>query len=506
MASRPIALTTRVAAAGLGVLVLAPELSLPRSSASAARATDTPSISLPPAFGEPATTRATQLKAIDYVEHEFFLEGTAQSYTQRGEWTNDGRWTAAPSANAPFKVRLLARYPAVPAHFNGVVFVEWLNVSGQSEGDPDFSSLHVELRRSGYAYVGVGAQNVGINGANGLKKLNAGRYGALSHPGDSYSYDIYSQAGQAIRSPKGLAPLGALTPRVRHLLAAGESQSAGRMVTYVNAVHPLVNVYDGFFIHSRSGGAPPLAQDAENKPTVPVPVPARIRNDLTVPVIQVQAETDVPGFIGARQPDTDRLRTWELTGTAHGDRYMLTGGGTRTLSMTCRDADPKLNVPINDGPMTYPMRAALRHLQGWVTGGAPPPSAVPLVLANAPASERPLLRRDPTTGIAVGGVRTPHVDVPVRTLSGIREPEAGGGFCRLFGKTDEWNGDADPWDGAAIDPSPTPEPVLSKLYPSKSAYLSKFTDALKKAVAAGFVLGDDTAEITAAATRETAVR
>lgn len=214
----------------------------PRSSASAALAADTPSISLPPAIGEPATTRATQLKAIDYVEHEFFLEGTAQSYAQRGEWTNDGRWTAAPSANAPFKVRLLARYPAVPAHFNGVVFVEWLNVSGQSEGDPDFSSLHVELRRRGYAYVGVGAQHVGISGTNGLKKLNADRYGALSHPGDSYSYDIYSQAGQAIRSPKGLAPLGELTPRVRHLLAAGKSQSAGRPSTGQDVAPPHVDV------------------------------------------------------------------------------------------------------------------------------------------------------------------------------------------------------------------------------------------------------------------------
>ena len=61
------------------------------------------------------------------------------------------------------------------------------------------------------------------------------------------------------------------------------------MVTYVNAIHPLAQVYDGFLIHSRSGGAAPLAQVAENRPARP-PAPAGIRTDLRAPVFQVQAE------------------------------------------------------------------------------------------------------------------------------------------------------------------------------------------------------------------------
>ena len=464
-----------------GTLLVAAEWYVTRASA----APGVSVVSAAPNIGELVTSREAQLLAAGYVEGEFFLEGTAQSYSKREEWDADGVWDAVPAETAPYAVRLLVRYPREPTRFNGVVFVEWFNVSGQSEADPNFSLLHAELLREGYAYVGVGAQAAGINGRGGLKTVNPDRYAALHHPGDSYSYDIYSQAGRAIRTPRGMAPLGALTNHIRHLIADGESQSAGRMVTYVNAAHPLAQVYDGFFIHSRSGGASPLAQNAENTGTIPTPTPARIRRDLDVPVFTIQAEGDVPRFMDARQPDTDRLRTWELAGTAHADRYLLTGGGIRPLTITCDESVPEVNVPVNDGPMTYPMRAALRHMKRWVAGGMPPPSAPALATVG-----RELLR-DPTTGIVVGGVRTPQVDVPVRTLHGVREPAGGGGFCRLFGRTDEWNGDTDPWDGGAADPSPTPEPVLSRLYPTKAAYLSRFDEAVESGITSGFLLRED---------------
>ena len=47
--------------------------------------------------------------------------------------------------------------------------------------------------------------------------------------------------------------LGGLQPK--HVIAIGESQSAGRLVTYIDAVHPLVDVYDGFLVHSRMAEA-----------------------------------------------------------------------------------------------------------------------------------------------------------------------------------------------------------------------------------------------------------
>ena len=43
--------------------------------------------------------------------------------------------------------------------FNGTVVVEWLNVSASTaDASADWNAAHREIMRSGYAYVGVGAE------------------------------------------------------------------------------------------------------------------------------------------------------------------------------------------------------------------------------------------------------------------------------------------------------------------------------------------------------------
>src|SRR5215204_3321390 len=136
------------------------------------------------------------------------------------------------------------------------------NVTAGVDGDPGFGLTHPELLRHGSAYVGVSAQRAGVEGGGvlpipgvevqALKKWDPQRYGDLSHPGDPYSYDIFSQVAQAIRRPGEVDALDGLT--ARHVIAMGESQSAARMVTYVDAVHLAARIYDGFLIHSRGGG------------------------------------------------------------------------------------------------------------------------------------------------------------------------------------------------------------------------------------------------------------
>jgi hypothetical protein len=99
------------------------------------------------------------------------------------------------------------------------VVVEWLNVSGGIDTSPDWAFSHTELLREGYAWVGVSAQFIG---AAFLPSWDQARYASISHPGDSWSYDIFSQAGMAILhgNPR---PLGPLTPFVHAVLAAGEN-------------------------------------------------------------------------------------------------------------------------------------------------------------------------------------------------------------------------------------------------------------------------------------------
>ena len=60
--------------------------------------------------------------------------------------------------------RIVVRRPRSPSAFNGVVVVEWLNVSGGLDAAPEYTYLRNELVRAGYAWVGVSAQYIGIEG------------------------------------------------------------------------------------------------------------------------------------------------------------------------------------------------------------------------------------------------------------------------------------------------------------------------------------------------------
>ena len=292
--------------------------------------------------------------------------------------------------------------------FNGTVIVEWLNVSAGLDAAPDWTFTHPMLKREGFAWVGVSAQLAGVSGTGGpigldlsLKSVNPVRYAPLVHPGDSFSYDMFSQVAQAIRHPVGLAPLGNLKPR--RVIAIGESQSAFRLVTYVDAIHPLAQVYDGFLIHSRGDDAAPLSEDPQ--PAIDPPTPVFIRTDVDVPVLIFETETDLTalGYFNARQPDTDRIRLWEVAGTAHDDAYGLGVGpgdaGNGAIDTTY--IPPQTSVfgvitcaePINAGPQHYVENAALVRLNRWVRTGRAHGASAPRMQVVARAADHHRARR-----------------------------------------------------------------------------------------------------------------
>jgi alpha/beta hydrolase family protein len=444
---------------------------------------------------------AFDLGALGYVVEEYFLSGTATSYKLAGEPTADGAWTAQPAATAPYATRVVVVRPKDPKRFNGTVAVEWLNVTGGLDAGPDWTYSHREMLRSGMAYVGVSAQKVGVEGGQSLggggmplKKANPARYGTLAHPGDAFSFDIFSQAGQAVRGGKVLGPL---TPK--RILATGESQSAVFMTTYVDAIDPLARVYDGFYIHSRFGGAPaPEAASMRGGPSARAPAGVRMRPNLRVPVMTLISETDLigsglSGFWAAQQPDNDRLRIWEMPGTAHVDNYMFFVGGfddgsapIAKIAALWKPTDAlfgaKMAKPINSAPQHhYVAMAALSQLDNWVRTGRAPPKAPRLELAgpNKPGAA-PKLVPD-AQGNSKGGIRTPWVDAPTARLSGFGN--AGGPFGFLVGVTE-------PFDAA----------TLARLYPGgREDYLRRFDASLARAVKAGFILKADQAEIRALA-------
>lgn len=419
-----------------------------------------------------------ELAKAGYVEEEFAAEGTATSYAAQGEQTGDGRWTFAPADSAPYRTRVLVRRPKDPKRFSGTTVVEWLNVSGGLDAGPDWTSLEEEIVRRGDAWVGVSAQLIGVEGGpvlvkapgaeqvvgKGLKTLDPARYSSLSHPGDGYAFDIYTQVARAVRSGKGLG--GAESEQV---LAAGESQSAIALTTYYNGVQPLTKQFDGFLVHSRAGVSLPLVgpgEYADLAGSITGSKPVTLRTDQSAPVMELQAETDVTGVLksfDARQPDSDTFRLWEVAGTAHADAHLI--GPTIAAGIDC-------GAPINAGPMHLVAKAAYRDLVDWSAGGDAPPTADRLEVSADGVS----LQRD-ADGIALGGIRTPPLDVPVDVLSGVPGPNPDL-ICILLGTT-----------------KPLSAERLAQLYPSRAAYQQRYRKDADHAIAAGFVLPADRAAL-----------
>ena len=289
----------------------------------------------------PVTAGAFDLAGLGYIEQEFRLDGTAASYRLTGERGPDGKWPVQAAERAAFTTRLLLRQPADSAAFSGTVLVEWLNVTGGLDAAPDWMLAHTDVLRQGHAWAGVSAQRAGIEGGGmvdglHLKASNPLRYAELSHPGDRWAFDIFSQAGRAIRAQAGLPAKGG-NGEPRRLLASGHSQSGMFLVTYINAIDWLAAAYDGFLVHGRSGVAASL--DTGFSPAGLADAGERIRSDLRVPVIVLQTETDVAllGSSRAAQPDGELLRNWELAGAAHADTYLLFAAARTTVScpQTC---------------------------------------------------------------------------------------------------------------------------------------------------------------------------
>jgi hypothetical protein len=133
--------------------------------------------------------------------------------------------------------------------------------------------------------------------------------------------------------------------------------------------------------------------------------------------------------------------------------------------------------PINAGPQHYVLSAALWHLDRWARTGSVRGGRAPrLQITSGPP---PSIERD-QLGNALGGIRTPQVDVPIATLSGLGQ--SGGGFCGIFGTTV-------PFDDA----------TLAALYPSHAGYVAAIVRAARKAVRKGFLLKVDTPAIKSAA-------
>lgn len=405
-----------------------------------------------PSHDYPQLASGTDLGARGYIEQEFFVSGSASRYDAPALATGK-----AISGGHPYKSRLLVRRPSDPTKFNGVVVVEWLNVTAGYNLDALWQSSAEFFMRSGYAYVGVSAQRVGVHGdVTGLKAWSPKRYASLDVTAggtivdDALSYDVFAQAAKAVGTPEGVDPLGDL-PKKRVLLASGVSQSEGRLVTYYNAIEPLHMLFDGYYLFLGVGG--------------------KLRTDQDVKVLKINTETDVLLLRegAARQDDSNVLRTWEIAGASHVSYPstlvrgpLLERDGLPVASTTC--AKPALSRV----PSSVVLNAAYGHLVGWIERDEAPPVAPRITLTSVGEAGAPSIAARDARGVALGGIRLPEVAAPTATNTG---ENSGEGYCILYGSHE-------PFDAA----------TLRALYPTHDAYVSAVLQATADNVIEGFLL------------------
>ncbi len=446
--------------------------------------------------GAPFQSAADEIAKVGGVEEEFLFEGTATQYRLAGrsgtDYPTDGRWDVEPMSEAPFRSRLHVLRPGNPDAFNGTVVVVWNNVS---VGQDNFTvgAKAAQMIEDGFALVGVTTQQVGVVGLPatdeaseyfgrvmerppGLTSYDPERYGTLEHPGDGYSYDIYTQAAQLLGPDRigDVDPLGGLP--VAHLVSMGGSQSACRQATYLNAIQPLTAAFDAYLMLVYAGT--PTALDPS---TAEARLPEigdntvhllawrtyLLRDDLQVPTVIVNSEFEAEQCYPNTQPDTEFLRWWEFAGTGH---IGLTSPDD--LAVMEQLMPPGMEwCQVSFAPAS---RAALHALHDWLNGGEPPLHQPRLTREGEP----PELPRD-EHGNAMGGIRLPELEAPLGTHVGQSPRD---GFVQLMGTS-----------------TPFPKELVRALYPDHAAWFAQYRAATERLVEARVFLPDDAEDAIARA-------
>lgn len=297
--------------------------------------------------------------------------------------------------------------------------------------------------------------------------------------------------------------LGGLTPA--RVIGAGDSQSAFRVDTYVNAIQPVSHAFNGFLA---VGGLVALS-----------PAPAYIRTDNTNPFIQLNTEGDIEelGAALARQPDTSDLRTWELAGASHIDLHE----GPYEAATIERE-NPTLTAPgcvfgvvsngatLPDSMGVYEVEdAAVAALNNWIADGIAP--AHGNQIATVPLFN--IVERD-QYGNALGGIRMPDIVAPTQTFTAINFSQPSQEslnptqllstlesiFTTL--ETGEITNTTLRNEGLCLLEgfyTPLPTATLQALYPTHNDYVSAFTAAAESDLASGFLTQSDYNAAVAAA-------
>jgi Alpha/beta hydrolase domain len=455
-----------------------------------------------------------------YEESEYFVSGRANLY----EYTRTGVRIVSPCppsaqplgcADIPYTTRMLVKRPVDSRRFSGTVVVEPLNPSSGYDIANVWDRSWPYFVRQGDIFVGWTSRYKSIGA---LKQFEPGRYAPLrwgqdSEVDDGITFDIAAQLGALFRLNRSGSPTHEL--KVRHVFESGFSQDGGFTFTQAdvfNAIDRLPNggpVYDGY-IPGGTLGPSDIDFGLTPRGALQPDDPRNRMQPRDVPVIQINTETEEASLgrqtgLPYRRPDSDargdRYRLWEVPGASHISDDLGTWATTEERDLAEIKRVPLSAIPStgcthqrfvagawtgvrgtvdpNPYPFGYIADAAFADLTRWVDRGVPPPHAPPLETTASGDVARDRF------GNALGGVRTPFVDVPTATYSPSDTASHYtdlAGLCILMGYG-----------------TPLSDATLRSLYGSHADYVMQVKRDSDELVRDGFWLGPDAAKVVAQA-------
>src|SRR5438093_1295426 len=273
-------------------------------------------------------------------------------------------------ASGPYVNRLMVLRPISARRFSGSVLVELDNMTNRWDLEKMWYSDHDQLMRDGDAYVGVTSSPMTVAS---LKAFDPTRYASLS---------------------------------------------------WANPVPPVQRC-----------ASPDLNSSSA---AIPQADPRNVIQPGHQPVIDVQTQTDFYNLGGFEEERADSdapgdgYRLYQVPGSSHSSEYTtglvpfpadLARAGFTYSYYNCTDAGYS-----NDFPLWYIFNGAIVNLDAWVRHGIAPPHAGRIQVTGAGTPNWATVLD--AHGNAVGGLRTPWVDVPTQTYFPTSTP---GSSCSLFG-------------------------------------------------------------------------
>jgi hypothetical protein len=453
----------------------------------------------------------TDFESLGYIEEEYFISGKANEYKLVAPDDTSNLAVEVRTPDLSYTTRMLLRRPTSSKDFSGNVIVEWLNPSASYDLATGWSCFHQHIMRNGDIWVGITCRGVTMEA---LKKFDPTRYEALYLARErAQAWDIFTQVGALLKSKDRSNPLRAF--KVKYLYGHGYSQTGAMMITYINFFHPNAKFGDGTpfydgYLPAAAGGPLYINDDLLADPSdlgiggFEPSDPRRVIQPSGVPVVHMLTETEiafpVPDFSGllTRRPDSDTspdlFRRYEIAGACHFNTYGVRWGAPaadqiKVLGAACPWC---CNGTLSDIPEHFMFDACLANLEQWVREGTLPPKADRIQVEDG------TIVRD-EFGNARGGLRSPYVDVPIKTYSPMSMPCPDCEPVILCGPCSAWCvilGNMDPFDASQ----------LKQLYGNHDGYVAKFNAAADKMFQDGFVTKADLELMKSEATESNMLR